>query len=308
MDRTLIKNYPTLIESGPRVHNVTLTYLRPGEERSLSWAEAGAALVWVLQQREEQLWARDGAPLQAAGRDLVQTLYRREAQLAPIRAPAVMAEPSRLDPVSYQRAPTLMAGVTAGAQGAVRVWAPDKRLILGFLCRCLAQFGLAAGGIVYLTQWKLGGAAAVAFLPKAALALLIPAVRTLFRPCYVTTDDAGIGITTWRGSRALRWQEVGACTILDSRLDLHTMAGACVSINLLGYPWESRRELESVIRLTSEMKSCEVWRKVPGAKSAGYYIRRGVCLVDERKGWRPRLVLTEIRSLMKGPGSPEAHT
>ncbi|HET6382685.1 MAG TPA: hypothetical protein VFJ58_04770 [Armatimonadota bacterium] len=69
----------------------------------------------------------------------------------------------------------------------------------------------------------------------AALGLFIPSLRGVHRPVYITTDDAGIGVTQWRGSRSIRWDDIGACAVTPLRIDLHTFSGQRIPVHLVGH-------------------------------------------------------------------------
>ncbi|MDQ2730338.1 MAG: hypothetical protein M3Y56_01655, partial [Armatimonadota bacterium] len=103
------------------------------------------------------------------------------------------------DPESYEHAPTLMAGETAGTQGAVHVWAPEKqryRLLLSGAAAVL-MFGIIDTAALHNGV----GVAIMLFYATAFMAWCM----TVPHRYYFTTDEAGIGITTRKGSRALRW-------------------------------------------------------------------------------------------------------
>jgi len=169
--------------------------------------------------------------------------------------PVKAAETAAVEPIVYQRAPTLMAGATAGSQGEVRVWAPSRKLLLtaiaqtgsGALVLCLFHFPFP--------KWF--AYAAGYFWVYLLFSVYIAALR---RPCYLTTDEAGIGITTRRGSRTLRWidiQEARLVTGTSGTLDdcrINLKAPDAIEINLTGYPTEQRDELLQLITRSAGLK------------------------------------------------------
>ena len=155
---------------------------------------------------------------------------------------------------AHEHSPTLMAGETAGAQGKVRVWAPDpgepvrpmlveallwgQPLLLWAVLVVLMPHplpvGLSAFGViaVMVAAWRIA-----ASLPQ------------LMRRRYIATDDAGIAVTTFWGTRAFRWDEVVAW--VDTTLPLETtlclVTEETVHLNLHGYPDSTRARLRKVI-------------------------------------------------------------
>ncbi|MCA1596357.1 MAG: hypothetical protein LC772_08035, partial [Chloroflexi bacterium] len=142
---------------------------------------------------------------------------RNNHELTPISAPLQA-------PSLRQRAPTLMGGEIAGRQGEVRIWSPDKSLIRR---QALAGVVALAGAPLYwflliylLVTLHYSGPHSLVMACLFGMAMTSPyvaawlfgwervrALPALYRPCYLTTDDAGIGVTTWRGSRALPWSD-----------------------------------------------------------------------------------------------------
>lgn len=156
----------------------------------------------------------------------------------------VAASPTSIQ--AYQRAPTLMAGISAGAQGKVQVWMPSRRRLWGW------TLGAGAVTLIFVwlmvRQWRHG----LPFDLESAFFLLCPAidvtwlVMRLLRPCYVTTDDAGIAITTWKGARALQWSEVRSIKRGDNSLAIGS--SKTVSIHLIGYSKvDCKRLLELIV-------------------------------------------------------------
>ena len=156
-------------------------------------------------------------------------------------------------PAAYRRAPTLMAGSVPGSQGAVRVWSPQRRLLQWSISIWTAvsawyfyqilvhfhgsRFDLLFGNIVWL-MWGLG--------------MLYISAGALQRPAYLTTDDAGIGISVENGPAiALRWHEiyrVKCPSSFSSALVIEQSTyGKPLSLALTGYSRAHRAELAALI-------------------------------------------------------------
>jgi len=161
----------------------------------------------------------------------------------------------------YQRAPTLMAGSAGGIQGQVEVWSPEIKKVkrraigLGVLVFFYAVFICLRPRFIFVLP-------SMIFMIFAALLYL----RALKRPCYLTTDDAGIGITTWKGSKALRWSEVRSIEVFppDSGM-VRLMAPERVDIRILGYDPEKQRGLVDLIVLRAGL-----W---PHPKKKRFFVR-----------------------------------
>ena len=153
---------------------------------------------------------------------------------------------------AYRRAPTLMAGATPGVQGTVRVWAPETNLVLRMLLVCaglslpvwvgLASF--ASCKIIIPCPWAFAGA-----VFAAAFVEILP---SLMRRRYFTTDGAGIGVTTWRRTKAFRWDEVvGYCESEFGGIGgvnvLYLSTGERVTLKVFGYSTSTLTYFRSII-------------------------------------------------------------
>ena len=192
-------------------------------------------------------------------------------------------------PEAFRHAPTLMAGEVAGSQGEVRVWSPDKKLI-----RAQALAGLAALAaaplywflLVYLLI-SLHYPGPQTFLSGALLGMVLTspyigawlfgwervrAFPALRRPCYITTDDAGIGVTTWRGSRALSWNDIVACSYhpIHNVLLLKPRNGRWFQANLSGYAGIQRAELIAVVTGRADLALVKDWSKISSCLGKKY--------------------------------------
>ena len=182
---------------------------------------------------------------------------RDESSLVPVRTPGSAA----IERTAYQRAPTLMAGVSAGTQGQVRVWAPSRKLLWVFL----AGWGVGSLALFVFRWIYIAERDSVVLFLLYHLTFMIFGVyyRAFRRPCYITTDDAGIGLTSAAGSLTLRWCEIKAVRIdLQSRFSLggtkfELMAPKANYISLTGYPIRHRKELLSMIVERSELEASD---------------------------------------------------
>lgn len=171
---------------------------------------------------------------------------RDESSLVPVPA-SVSAD---VEPAAYQRAPTLMAGASAGSQGQVQVWAPSRKLLWFLLTASLAAvaFTLVFG---VLTRQSVIWILAFVYFSLAAAGGFFASLRALRRPGYVTTDDTGMAVTTRTGSVPLQWTEIKAiraATELDKvtvlapdRVELN--AQGRIDLHLTGYPTNLRKDL-----------------------------------------------------------------
>ncbi|HET6385473.1 MAG TPA: hypothetical protein VFJ58_18935 [Armatimonadota bacterium] len=128
-----------------------------------------------------------------------------------------IAEGSGEDSGARTHAPTLLGGDQPGEQGEARVWAPNpwrRRAMM----TSLASMGVSTLFIcycIYFTAHLDSGGLSRWFIDPILLlecVVFLGVIRSLWqqvhRPLYVTTDNAGIGITTRRGARAMRWSEI----------------------------------------------------------------------------------------------------
>lgn len=219
---------------------------------------------------------------------------------------------SSLNP--YQRAPTLMAGQTAGMQGPVQVWAPETGRIRLHVAGWLSVSTAAAASLwvlhsVSFWNWLLAAlpvwlAILVGLAPIAAAAVsafyvanALMAIPALWKPSYVTVDDAGLGITSWRGSRAIAWGDLVAYAryrILHYVL-LYTASGQVLFINSAGY---SRKAIDEFCAMAAERARLEVtdrsvWRRALFGGSYSGRLRKGYRLAFSDRVVRERPVLPE---------------
>lgn len=145
----------------------------------------------------------------------------------------------------YEHAPTLIAGETAGTQGVVRVWAPGRQPFLMLLL-----------GAVVVTAWAIFDTATTRnglglMLTLCYATAFMAWCMTVPHRYYFTTDDAGIGITTRTGSRALRWGEIISCgrgnPADPNTYRLLLQGGEVVEIHLTGHSKGAEKELIALI-------------------------------------------------------------
>ncbi|MDQ2731063.1 MAG: hypothetical protein M3Y56_05340 [Armatimonadota bacterium] len=149
---------------------------------------------------------------------------------------------------AFERSPTLLAGETAGRGGQVRVWGPDsevrrkeiRRFTIVFpTCLLLPYVLLTLMGVAIHPNL---------FLEVMPIAMMFPVILgNLRRPSYITTDDMGMGLTTWKGSRAVRWDEVEALEWNGARPVLQIANSKPVLLNLVGYAQTMPEQLRNLI-------------------------------------------------------------
>lgn len=155
---------------------------------------------------------------------------------------------------AYQRSPTLMAGETPGSQGNVRVWSPSRRALW------ISFTGFGLGSIVLMAGMIFSGSfGGLSYLLGSMIAACFLSARALRRPCYLTTDEAGIGITTSKSSVALRWDEIVTARFAGDdpvyRFDrIVLMAPSRVTINLTGYSSRLQNEIFGMIRRKAQLQ------------------------------------------------------
>jgi len=79
---------------------------------------------------------------------------------------------------------------------------------------------------------------------------LVNGFRSWRRPCYISTDDAGIGITLRKGSCAIRWRDVVGMRAVKNRVRIQTTADGkdeAFAVDLSGYPERTRQEIRDVV-------------------------------------------------------------
>jgi len=146
-----------------------------------------------------------------------------------------------------------MAGEAAGQQGEVRVWSPDANLIR----RHIWAFGAAIAvpmavmvglSIAFHTVMFSGlGGLILPFM------LLGPALAARRRPCYITTDDVGIGVTTRKSSRALRWEEIASIETGDRHWIIGLESGEKIWLNVVGYTPGTLHALKSLVEVQANL-------------------------------------------------------
>lgn len=184
-------------------------------------------------------------------------------------------------PEAYRHAPTLMAGEVAGSQGEVQVWSPDTAvlkkharqaavsggiylaapLVFGLLVNAAIEGGISYTAFVlsfvlFMIPWLAAGLVSV---------MRQGAMSAARRPRYLTTDDAGIGVTTQGGSRYFRWDEIAMLSTYSTiGVKLHSRSGEQVILNLSGYTREQQDELVTLIRHRTGLAPLKAWWWVGG--------------------------------------------
>ncbi|HET6387407.1 MAG TPA: hypothetical protein VFJ58_28805 [Armatimonadota bacterium] len=173
------------------------------------------------------------------------------------------------------RAPTLLGGQSAGGQGQVQVWIPQK---IRLWAPAIGWGGIAGWGIYAMFAQHAGACVGVL-----GIVCMLPALINLSRPTYLTTDEAGIGITTLIGTRSLRWSDIRAVTrnfpsqgsyaSLSLRLDDSiarpgSLAVVTAVINLCGYSRSLQDHLTALIVERAGLEALDA--------GAGKYVRRPV--------------------------------
>ncbi len=153
---------------------------------------------------------------------------------------------------TYRHAPTLLAGQTAGSGGQVKVWTPTwKEIWKETQIPVISGVTLA----LLLAIWDIIGhrrdhSRGIFWLALAGCSLLTALLTRLNMP-YVTTDDAGIGLTTLKGSEAFRWNEIRSVESTEDwfhpllRFDVGQRKP--VTCNMLGHSIAARQELLDLI-------------------------------------------------------------
>lgn len=140
-----------------------------------------------------------------------------------------------------------MAGVLPGTQGEVRIWMPDQQqlrtnvllcggfILLEILVAALSLYCSMVASGAFLTICS-----AISFWALAC------SLRSLRRPCYVTTDNAGMGVVTQTGSHALRWAEIRS---LDRSSGVLVIRGSEneIPVDITGYFEEVKDEILQLI-------------------------------------------------------------
>ncbi|HET6386201.1 MAG TPA: hypothetical protein VFJ58_22650 [Armatimonadota bacterium] len=190
------------------------------------------------------------------------------------KATAIKVGATQSDRAAYHRlnearsrGATLIGAAAPGSQGTVRIWTPDRwrlwfcglRGELGWLLG-IALFFLALPVYVLMLVSEAGLEAmlfAAAMPLLAYLALTLPGV---LRPCYITTDDAGLGVTSWNRSLALHWSEIqfverglwGAYEVVAFP-GRYESAPIRAGVHLAGYSRETRRAILALIAEKAEL-------------------------------------------------------
>ena len=169
--------------------------------------------------------------------------------------------PANSAPEPLSHAPTLVRG--GGDPGGAVVWSPDAKKIrrLGAFWGALGSFQAVLGAGLLLTCCL---PAFVSRLNPLIIPLVLPFLFFLFlqivlgevksagrkRPCYLATDDTGIGVTTMAGTAHFRWDEIiGARYAPEVMiLMLRLSNGENRRLNLLGY---SKENVDGLLRLIS---------------------------------------------------------
>lgn len=175
----------------------------------------------------------------------------------PVAARPVSVEAISTLPEAYSRSPTLMAGERAGSQGEVRVWAPERALLMRRVFRSVVFSSIwmcIFAYTIYHPSWWFFEIGILIF------GRLFWDLASLGRPCYVTTDNAGIAITTWRGTRALRWDEIVSVEYVNSPIrfflprSLRLRAPKRLVIRLPGFSHKHEIQLLRAITARARLK------------------------------------------------------
>ena len=150
-----------------------------------------------------------------------------------------------------------MAGESAGSQGAVQVWAPERwRLRLGAIAWSLIVILMLSLLLISILHSHdpaqvLFGVGYLLFFVTAAAA----AYATIRQPCYLTTDDTGIGIRmAGGGTRSLRWCDIVWMERKWCALFLLTPSDPGKTLLYLsGYPRSVRKAVETLIAERAEL-------------------------------------------------------
>jgi hypothetical protein len=186
------------------------------------------------------------------------------------RKPPLPADPGAPTEMQvYGQAPTLMGGAAPGAQGDVKVWAPDRKDLQKMAVIC------GSGTVVMLAIMIISRHSGIFIVWIGILALgFFASISALRRPGYITTDQAGIGITMGRGSRAVRWGEIESVRLVRTHgwIPAYTLVLKVpekVKVNVTGYPDKQRDRLIALItsrsRLTLSSVTRQIWKREPAA-------------------------------------------
>jgi len=155
---------------------------------------------------------------------------------------------------AHERAATLMAGATAGGQGEVKAWTPNRGLIWGRLGWGILLILMAPD--LWNRDWQLlpGLGFLNPFLcimmASMGIGFIASAVKSLRTPAFLSTDESGLALAAAKGGRALRWDDIASFAALkqqigSSSLVLYLKSGEKEEIDLSGYPDQSKRQLLS---------------------------------------------------------------
>ena len=132
------------------------------------------------------------------------------------------------------------------------------------------------------------------------------ALPALWKPCYITADDTGVGITSWFGSRATRWDDIIASTRYDILYHqiLYTRSGMPLLLNTCGYPKAVIDEVGEVVKERSRLvrRDQTWWRHALYGRSYSGYFREGYHMVfpDSLVKDRPLPPPPEVDALTEG--------
>lgn len=87
-------------------------------------------------------------------------------------------------------------------------------------------------------------------IPFTVVHLIYKALR---RPCYLTTDDAGIGITMQKGSRAILWDDIESARFTQGWAAFALKDSKSIQIHLFGYPTAQQKELQSLVEQKAQL-------------------------------------------------------
>jgi hypothetical protein len=185
---------------------------------------------------------------------------RRGSADALLPVPLQPGPPVELE--AYERAPTLMGAMSPGTHGQVQVWAPDRKK----LRIAIAGFGLATVIVLSLVLPHSNTPGPFSYVAWSTAAACFTCIGALRRPGYVTTDEVGIGITTRKGSLALKWEEISSLRLVVNGgvrwSIIELKAPGKIRLNTVGYPARMREDLlELIIARTGLVRSSKRdWR------------------------------------------------
>ena len=175
-------------------------------------------------------------------------------------------------PSNSQLAPRTHAPTLIGGQAdpdSVMVWSPDLKKLRtqGALWGAMGRMGPFSGGALYASVLIIPALASkpspmigvllLAFLVSVYIAGTYGAEKSAGRnrPCYLSTDESGIGVTTLIGTAYFRWEEIVGTSYEPAVmiLKLYLANGEFRRLYLLGYTKEQTDTLVRLACVSSEL-------------------------------------------------------